>query len=77
MYNVGKFKKLVQITTESAYLQTFWIYFGPVSDSIIAALSVSTVCISGRGHEHVYYPSHAPIACEMNIKGIKAFRYLM
>jgi hypothetical protein len=22
--------------------------------------------ISGRGHVHVYYPSHAPIACDEN-----------
>jgi hypothetical protein len=41
MYNVGKFKKLVHITTESAYL----LNVGPVSDSIIGAFSVSTVCM--------------------------------
>jgi hypothetical protein len=33
----------VQITTESAFLQTFWFKFGLVNGSIIAAFSVSTV----------------------------------
>jgi hypothetical protein len=43
MYNVEIFKKLVEITTESAYLQTFYIKFEPVSDSILAAFSFSTI----------------------------------
>jgi hypothetical protein len=53
MYNVEKFKKLVEITTESAYLHTFWIKFGPVSDSILAAFSVSTICMHWHSRKEV------------------------